>query len=279
LEGQEYEYGEWSSWNYVLGGYNSNDNNLEVEQELVSQDCSYGYWVCKSCHYIYPKKNMQHNPCPECNSTSGVFAQTFYNDFYDVGTDPDYVEVDGKTYYRISRGAVKRYRYRTRSKTLVYKFSRWGDWSSWQDDSVSASSSRNVETQTVYRYRTRSKVKVYNYWQWGNWSDWQDSEITSNSDRDVQTQSVYRYAKRQKLYTYCFEKWSEWSSWSDTSYAESSEQKVKTRTVYSYATRNKQYTYFFERWGAWSDYSNTPTASSSNIDVQTRVVYRYRKKA
>ena len=82
LEGQEYEYGEWSSWNYVLGGYNSNDNNLEVEQELVSQDCSYGYWVCKSCHYIYPKKNMQHNPCPECNSTSGVFAQTFYNDFY-----------------------------------------------------------------------------------------------------------------------------------------------------------------------------------------------------
>ena len=279
LEGQEYEYGEWSSWNYVLGGYNSNDNNLEVEQELVSQDCSYGYWVCKSCHYIYPKKNMQHNPCPECNSTSGVFAQTFYNDFYDVGTDPDYVEVDGKTYYRISRGAVKRYRYRTRSKTLVYKFSRWGDWSSWQDDSVSASSSRNVETQTVYRYRTRSKVKVYNYWQWGNWSDWQDSEITSNSDRDVQTQSVYRYAKRQKQYTYCFEKWSEWSSWSDTSYAESSEQKVKTRTVFCYATRNKQYTYYFERWGAWSDYGNTPIASSSNVDVQTRVVYRYRRKA
>ncbi len=273
LEGQEYEYGEWSPWSEwksMMWKYEGSD---DVEYRTGFQ-YYYGYEYCASCNYQAPHIV---GDCPNCNSIGTIRIEEVVSYIYDEDTAPDTVEVNGTTYYKVAVDYPKKYR--TRFKTPVYKFSQWGAWSSWQDNPVNVSSSRNVETQSIYRYRTRGKTKVYHYWQWGGWSDWQDSEITSNSDREVQIQIVYRSAKREKIYTYYFEKWNGWSSWSDTSYAESSEQKVKSRTVYRYATRNKQYTYFFERFGAWSDYGNTPIAASGNVDVQTRVVYRYRKKA
>lgn len=273
LEGQDYEYGEWSSWSDwqpMIWHYTGSD---DVEYRGGYQ-YYYGYYYCGYCNY---QGGPRFAECPNCHRSDNIISEFVDSYIYEEpDTAPDTVEINGTIYYKVAIDYPKKYR--TRSKTLVYTFSQWGDWSSWQDNPVGASSSRNVETQTLYRYRTRSKVKVYHYWQWSGWSDWQDSEITPNSDRGVDTQTVYRSAKREKIYTYYFEKWSDWSSWSDTSYAESSERKVKTRTVYRYATRNKQYTYFFERFGAWSDYGDTPIAPSGNVDVQTRVVYRYRKK-
>lgn len=54
----------------------------------------------------------------------------------------------GSYYYM---GTTTQYRYRTRSP--IYSFYRWTSWSSWSDTVYTASSTREVKTQTVYRYR------------------------------------------------------------------------------------------------------------------------------
>lgn len=70
--------------------------------------------------------------------------------------------VDGKKQYdglwynetvtdKVTTTTVTQYSYRTRSLQNV---TTWSSWSAWQDTSVTASSTREVETRTVYRYRT-----------------------------------------------------------------------------------------------------------------------------
>ena len=48
------------------------------------------------------------------------------------------------------------YTYQTRTKTPVYGYWKWGDYSDWSTEEVAPTSNRQVDTQTVYR--TRSKI-------------------------------------------------------------------------------------------------------------------------
>ena len=47
------------------------------------------------------------------------------------------------------------YRYRTRSKTETYSYTKWGSWSDWSDTQATKSSTRNVETKEMYRYKRK----------------------------------------------------------------------------------------------------------------------------
>lgn len=49
-------------------------------------------------------------------------------------------------------GSVTTYYYRTRSKYVTYHYYRWGDWSAYSDNQVSAGTDREVRQQTYYRY-------------------------------------------------------------------------------------------------------------------------------
>ncbi|MDR3304681.1 MAG: InlB B-repeat-containing protein [Clostridiales Family XIII bacterium] len=51
--------------------------------------------------------------------------------------------------------AYSEWRYRTRSPIYTYTYYKWSAWSSWSDAVVSASSTREVQTQIVYRYRLK----------------------------------------------------------------------------------------------------------------------------
>lgn len=53
------------------------------------------------------------------------------------------------------KSEVTTYSYQTRSKTVTYAYSKWGDWTDWDFTEATGSTEREVQTQKVYRYRTK----------------------------------------------------------------------------------------------------------------------------
>ncbi|MBR5409101.1 MAG: CHAP domain-containing protein, partial [Clostridia bacterium] len=50
---------------------------------------------------------------------------------------------------------------------MKYQYTRWTDFSDWQDTAVTASDTRQVETRTVYRYKLKDQVPVAHVWDEG----------------------------------------------------------------------------------------------------------------
>ena len=69
-----------------------------------------------------------------------------------------------RNFYNETRQDVYKTQYQYRDSYLVYTyyFYKWGDWSAWQDTSVSATSNRQVETRTLYRYRDKNVPQYSN---------------------------------------------------------------------------------------------------------------------
>lgn len=57
--------------------------------------------------------------------------------------------------YWWTKSIVTTYSYQTRSKTVTYDYSKWGDWSPWDFTEATGSAEREVQTQKVYRSRTK----------------------------------------------------------------------------------------------------------------------------
>lgn len=57
--------------------------------------------------------------------------------------------------YWWTKSKVTTYTYQTRTKTVTYDYSKWGDWNDWGFDEAVASAEKEVQTQKVYRYRTK----------------------------------------------------------------------------------------------------------------------------
>lgn len=222
-----------------------------------------------------------------------------------------------------------RYRFRERKTTTgsskeksgwelydtTYENGGYGSWSSWSTNSVSSSSTRDVETKTQYSYRTVSYSTRYT--DWSSWSSWSRSSVSSSSTRDVQTRTVYMYCYFQC--DYCGNHWHGYGfpcyTWgggcgSSTNIREGSYHEVwgtipqsqmgfqawhGTGHTYAYyngervfrnihspnasATEYRYRTRSTESvpsYSSWSDYSDTYQSSSSSKEVRTRTVYRYR---
>ena len=63
--------------------------------------------------------------------------------------------------------------YRIATDTYQYTHYKWGDWSSWSTNAVSANDNRQVETRTVYRY------KVATQHTFGGWTKTKDATCTA----------------------------------------------------------------------------------------------------
>ena len=74
----------------------------------------------------------------------------------------------------------------------TYSYEKWGDWSDWSTNPVTANSSTEVNTQTQYRYRDRSLINTYYYERWGDWSVWQSGSATASASREVEVRYRYR---------------------------------------------------------------------------------------
>lgn len=155
-------------------------------------------------------------------------------------------------------------------------WSDYGAWSVWQDDSVSASDSRQVEEQTVeatagyyeYRYGRRHNSSHWTFCQHGQksglsyttkYSDWSTTRIydkdgKTNWSCSICDQKFYEYNIGTQIYY-----------WEESRYIEPT-----YKTQYRYRDRSLVYTYYFYR-----DVESTTAPSGSNIsNVQEWVCYR-----
>ena len=128
----------------------------------------------------------------------------------------------------------------------IYNGGGYGPWSDWNSAAVSATSSRDVETQERYRYRdmetstgtTSSKDgwtlynTTYSWSNYGSWSSWSTSYVSGSDSRQVESKTQYRYRSISVSQEYT--DWGSWSAWSDTPVSSNNDTKVETRTVYGY---------------------------------------------
>ena len=85
------------------------------------------------------------------------------------------------------------YSFRNRTKSTVYEFFSWGEWSPWSDSEIRSNNNLEVETDSMTRYRTREKE--YKYILYGSWSAYSDT-APSGANMDIRTRTVYRYRKK-----------------------------------------------------------------------------------
>ncbi len=159
--------GDWGGWSGWSSSSVSANDNRQVETRSAYH---YYYFVCSNCGahmhgygtcYTWAGGCGQ-NTIPESSYTTFRSTVPYSNTSEFHGTGVNYAYTDyglsfaythsGNQYYVAPE---TQYRYRERSVTTTYYYERWGNWSAWQDNSVSSSSNRQVETQTVYRYRTK----------------------------------------------------------------------------------------------------------------------------
>lgn len=190
----------------------------------------------------------------------------------------------------------------------TYVWSDYGNWSGWQDSSVSSSEERQVETRQVtmynyYHYRldkgnggkdissTPIGMTEYNNTRQSGWLAAVSEERHTISleyelGRDTSTStgtyvtgggSVYNcYAGYTSGHENCSV-----DNWNVKSPNWFEQNPYKTqKTQYRYRNRSKIWTYYFYKWSDWSDWGDIEiTASSENEEVETRTLYRYKLTA
>ena len=171
--GSETVYGNWGGWSAWQTDPIASSETVNVASEKVYR---YYYFYCPVCGGREPFQGRsdcgkytltlsdghvgwftlpysQSNPQSYSYTTAKVyttapdgnrwnFSKSNLNDTA-IGTLDD-----GNGSVVIATG----YRSRTRTKTIVYKYEKWGDWSDWTATAVTGSSDRQVKTRTVYRY-------------------------------------------------------------------------------------------------------------------------------
>lgn len=133
----------------------------------------------------------------------------------------------------------------------------FGLWSDWSEQSVTASDTREVETQTRYRYREKQTTTgssatmsgwtlydtTYTTGDYGDWSSWSATAASASDSRQVETKTQYRYR--------------------DKSTTTSSSASLSGWTQYDSTTT----------YGDWSDWGNTDIfVSGTTTEVQTQRV-------
>lgn len=157
-------YGSWSSWSNTAI---SVSDTLDVEtQQLETKNYKnvykYSRWkYINSCqsNKVFSTYNQYTGTCYV--SGSGEWQYTS-SDNTPLAAGPVYDghQSYGTMYFNevvesVYVNSTYVTQYRSRTKSMTYEFYKWGGFSTWQDEAVYASDSRQVNTQTLYRYKKK----------------------------------------------------------------------------------------------------------------------------
>lgn len=141
------------------------------------------------------------------------------------------------TWYIMGRDTTYETQYRYRSITTTYYYKVYNSWSSWSDTAQTASSTREVQTQTQYRYRDRTATRTNTFWRWSSFTNWMDNAVAPSTSREVETRTLFRSRDRRMTVIYSYYDWGDWSDWQTDNPMESDSRSVETRMLYRYADR------------------------------------------
>ncbi|MDR2156357.1 MAG: chitobiase/beta-hexosaminidase C-terminal domain-containing protein, partial [Clostridiales Family XIII bacterium] len=154
----------------------------------------------------------------------------------------------------------------------------WGNWSDWQNSSVSTSASREVQTRTVdAQYKTVWKYYRYEYWN-TSYNAWYSTYSSSMGgtyqeivlDSPLSQTGTHSGHASYGAYNYNGRNNTLW--WFDSSYS------VQTAAAYTqWRYRDAIYTYYFEKWSDWSDWlAGAAPAATESKQVEARTTHRFK---
>lgn len=194
-----YYWGDWSAW-----------QNEAVEasatREVDTQDIPATY----KTQYNYSKYTEYANGNGWSGPSSGSWGGKYCSYYQETGwmDSPlayketqwnmgryDLVVYDGYWYNEQTRQvevtpAYTQYRYRDQKNNVT---ETWSNWSDYDLTPVTASDTREVNTQEYYRYRTRTLSYMYSYSKWSKWSEYSDKEEKNTGNREVRTRKLFQY--------------------------------------------------------------------------------------
>lgn len=209
-------YGNWSAWSKTK--YTKSDSR-DVKTQTVTDKAAYTqytlfyfrYKLNGKIYYTYSRtQSDEYNGEKKLiyvNSSDYVKTGKKYGDFV------QYKAKSGSTYYsgelwfhestcaadtkQIPAKTHTEYSYRDRSLIYTYHFYRWSDWSDWQENAITATENKQVETKTQYRYISNGAVE----------------ENNSGVERTVQGNVGAEYAGKQlSLFIYKVDEASDYSN-------------------------------------------------------------------
>lgn len=222
------------------------------------------------------------------------------------GVTAENYNIEEKTQYRTQTREVKTSTEDAMSGwTLVTKGGNWGGWSGWQDNAVSASATREVETQNVRAVEAHTEYR-YHYYQNNagvrhfcpyyagykyesnynggtfklQYTDWQTSQATLAVDNFIHVNQGAACTRSGcadgggtvRAYTLS----GGYSESNRVFYEESRYVPASDKTQYRY--RDYTGSNVFEKWSDWSSWSDTAAKEETNTKVETKTMYRFTVK-
>ncbi|MBQ7715288.1 MAG: hypothetical protein IJT70_05400 [Clostridia bacterium] len=164
LYDSSYVWSNWGSWSGWSSNYVAPNDYTQVSTRTAYH---YYYYVCSNCGAHMHGYGTCYTWAGGCGSQNTVgtyhavrcdvpYSST--TDFYGTGVYYTDNTGEGRGFAYINSSSsyyeapITQYRYRTRTQIWTYYFYRWGEWSEWQDEPITASENVQVDTRTLYRY-------------------------------------------------------------------------------------------------------------------------------
>jgi beta-lactam-binding protein with PASTA domain/serine/threonine protein kinase len=158
--------------------------------------------------------------------------------------------------------------------------SAWGGWSGWSTNAVSASGTRQVNTQQVADPQQYKTVYNYNRWVYVNGSTYY-SFVSGYGGFSGHWEYIQTNSPLQDFgNNYGRDNYGDYGTVAPRLWFNQSTSQVALPLTYhtEYQYCDLYYTYYYYQWGGWSAWQDAAVSATSDRQVNTRALYQYRTK-